>query len=331
MFEGIPFQTVKYIDNPQENVIQLSTDENYLIKDVPTMNVQFFTNCNFKLAGITRTTLQPASSFAEENLFYIQNASLLEAKSAYFTERSKLESYQLKYTYGGSGMLNYEGRTYILEPGIGYFIDCRKKHYYKTLQEPWRHLELHMTGSYINKLYEAFHTDGNVIFKPTSEIEFIHFVEEIFKVKSTIDPYREYRVSCMLNSLLLQLVTESISYKNEISRIPDQLQYLVHYLDNNYTKEMSLDGLAVFFNMSKGHLCRVFKKYIGMTVGDYVALLRINRAKYLLENTTLPANQIGKTVGYDEENYFYRVFRQKTGYSAKAWRNKKSSEEKQNE
>ncbi len=102
--------------------------------------------------------------------------------------------------------------------------------------------------------------------------------------------------------------------------MPDQLKYLIHYVNNNYTSELTLEYLAEFFGFSKYHLCRIFKKYTGYTINNYITLLRIERAKDLLKTTSLPANKICVMVGIEDTNYFYRLFKKHTGQSPNEFR-----------
>ncbi len=102
--------------------------------------------------------------------------------------------------------------------------------------------------------------------------------------------------------------------------MPDQLKYLVHYVNNNYTHELSLEFLSAFFGISKYHLCRSFKKYTGFTLNDYITQLRLEQAKELLRTTSLPANKICFMIGINDENYFYRLFKKHVGISPQKYR-----------
>lgn len=83
----------------------------------------------------------------------------------------------------------------------------------------------------------------------------------------------------------------------EETEIPQNIRFLIKYMENNYQSHMSLDYLAEFACINKYYLSREFKKYTGFSPNDYLISLRINAAKNLLLNTALPAAKIAHEVG----------------------------------
>ena len=69
------------------------------------------------------------------------------------------------------------------------------------------------------------------------------------------------------------------------------------------------------------HFSSEFKKYTGFSPNDYLITLRINRAKSMLKNTTLPAAKIAHEVGIHDLNNFTNLFKKKTGMTPILFRN----------
>jgi YesN/AraC family two-component response regulator len=65
----------------------------------------------------------------------------------------------------------------------------------------------------------------------------------------------------------------------------------------------------------------LFKKYTGSSPIEYVTKLRMDRAKHLLMNSTMPISCIAEEVGYADPLYFIRMFTRKTGVPPKKFRN----------
>lgn len=86
------------------------------------------------------------------------------------------------------------------------------------------------------------------------------------------------------------------------------IEPVLQYLDENYTANLSLNGLASLFFMSEGHLCRLFRKEMGMSVMTYLRKLRVSAAASELMRTDKPIREIAEQVGFDDPNYFCRVF-----------------------
>jgi len=64
----------------------------------------------------------------------------------------------------------------------------------------------------------------------------------------------------------------------------------------------------------------VFKKEVGVNFIDYLTKERIDNAKYLIRNTNKSVKQISRDVGYNDSNYFSRVFKKHSGYSPSAYK-----------
>ncbi|CUX23180.1 AraC-like ligand binding domain protein [Clostridium sp. C105KSO15] len=92
-----------------------------------------FRKGHFQINGVEH--YHPAflvSEDAKQNLIYPQGFLIMDARKDYYTDRSYLDSFELRYTLEGEGFLEYNGRKYTLRPGEGYWIDCKKPHYYGT-------------------------------------------------------------------------------------------------------------------------------------------------------------------------------------------------------
>ncbi|MBB6729480.1 helix-turn-helix domain-containing protein [Cohnella zeiphila] len=67
------------------------------------------------------------------------------------------------------------------------------------------------------------------------------------------------------------------------------------------------------FHFNPEYLSRCLKKHTGMTTTQYIHYLKMEEAKRLLASTDLSIPRVGETVGIPDDNYFIRLFREKTG------------------
>ena len=72
------------------------------------------------------------------------------------------------------------------------------------------------------------------------------------------------------------------------------------------------------------YVSRVFKKYIGVTMIEYLTQKRIDLAKVYLSTTKMNIAQIAEEVGYPYPYRFNQVFKQYTNDTPKAYRKKNS-------
>ena len=96
----------------------------------------------------------------------------------------------------------------------------------------------------------------------------------------------------------------------------------IEYLIGNYDRQIDKNELAALCFTHPSHLSRKFKQETNRTITDYQQMIRINKAKHLLKNETLPIEEIAWLVGYQDASYFSRVFKKETGYTPSQFKQK---------
>ena len=86
--------------------------------------------------------------------------------------------------------------------------------------------------------------------------------------------------------------------------------------------ELSLGEFAQSVNLSVWRLCHIFKSDVGMPPIRYLRLLRMERAKDLLESSFLSVKEIAFRVGLNDESHFVRDFKSTYGFSPALYRSK---------
>lgn len=85
------------------------------------------------------------------------------------------------------------------------------------------------------------------------------------------------------------------------------------YLQKHYLTVKGLDELTERFGLSKSHLCRIFKQHTGVTITHYINALRMQYAYKLIIETNIPIKDIYIMCGYENSQYFNRVFKKIRG------------------
>ncbi len=85
------------------------------------------------------------------------------------------------------------------------------------------------------------------------------------------------------------------------------------YVEENYSQKITLTEAADMANMSRSHFCRSFKELTGKTFIEYVNFIRLNRAELFLSNSNMSVTEIAMCVGFNDINYFSRLFKQYKG------------------
>ena len=93
------------------------------------------------------------------------------------------------------------------------------------------------------------------------------------------------------------------------------------YIENSYA-EAKLSDLALKCNLSAVALSKLIKKSTGETFKDLLQKKRLREAEKLIRNSDIPVTEIIYSVGYENTNFFYRLFRENYGCSPKEYRRK---------
>lgn len=92
------------------------------------------------------------------------------------------------------------------------------------------------------------------------------------------------------------------------------------YIQDRFQEKISLDEAAQAVNASTRHFCKVFKQATGLTFTDYLARVRVEKAKNLLQNPHLRVSEIAFETGFDSISQFNRSFKRIAGLAPTQYR-----------
>lgn len=112
----------------------------------------------------------------------------------------------------------------------------------------------------------------------------------------------------------------SDSKRTSHSRLIDNI---INYIEKNYMrKELTLQEIADFAQISRNHMANLIKQDLGMTLWNYIVDLRIKKAKELLLESSMKNYEVAASVGYEDYMYFSQLFKEHTGMSPAEYRKK---------
>ncbi|HBG38710.1 MAG TPA: hypothetical protein DDW58_05600 [Clostridiaceae bacterium] len=125
-----------------------------------------------------------------------------------------------------------------------------------------------------------------------------------------------------LNNAYRNLLKEHIKKGQNTGNI----SRIINYIKDNYSDpNLSLQRVADEFHVSPSYLSRIINQKIGISFIEYLTEIRLNKAIELLntDNDDVYIYEIAKSVGYNSQHYFSRIFKSKTGFSPLEYKNKK--------
>ncbi len=101
---------------------------------------------------------------------------------------------------------------------------------------------------------------------------------------------------------------------------PGRLRRVIEHMRAHMDERLSLAQLAALGGLSQSQFARAFREATGQPPHNYLIGLRIEKARELLEHTSLPIIEVGMQCGFELPNHFATMFRKTTGMSPRAWR-----------
>ncbi|SHO55871.1 helix-turn-helix domain-containing protein [Vibrio quintilis] len=150
-----------------------------------------------------------------------------------------------------------------------------------------------------------------------------HAVDHILEALNALagEPHK----SPMDEYLLLALMNYSKSMLSKLSpeyrkKSEDIYQGICIYIQENFHRPISRNSIAERFNISPNHLSRMFRQKGHMTLNDYMTWVRIERAKFMLRKYPFKLHEVAIRCGYQDVNYFFRIFKNRTGCTPSEYR-----------
>ena len=91
------------------------------------------------------------------------------------------------------------------------------------------------------------------------------------------------------------------------------IKYLREYVENNYTFDISMQEVAEDMGYSDAYFSKLFKQYFNQNFTAYLTEYRIKKAKELVTDTNNSIKDISRMVGYEDSNYFAKIFKRIVG------------------
>lgn len=232
-----------------------------------------------------------------------------------------LREYQVIYITSGSGWFNdkINGRTelkagdiFILFPGIWHSYQPNK-------ETGWKEYWVGFAGDHANRLFR------NKLFDPQKPIyhiglneEIIGDFEQIVQLCREQTPGFQIRLGALVLLLLAHIHATEIN--SHVSTTDNQLiqttrAIMQHHLDAGIETEQIAEEMGIEYT----YLLKIFRKYTGLTPYQYFLQLRIHRAKELLADPDLSIKEISSMMNFENQYYFSRLFKRKTGFSPSQW------------
>lgn len=235
-----------------------------------------------------------------------------------------------------SEMMNfYPGDVFVVRPGeIHWYTDCQKLWLFNVLLRPEllsAEQDLFREMKPLQQLFQCSSEEPSTKLHVPPEFFFpaVENLNRLLKEQATRAPgFRTALRNGVMDFLILLgrlplAVPEPKEKKH--AEYHNLILMTTAYMGLNLKEKFSLDELARRACMSKTHFCRRFKEETGASPWTYLTLLRLEKAKKLLEGSELSPGEIAGLCGFYDASYFSRQFRRYVKVTPLEYREKHSN------
>lgn len=138
-------------------------------------------------------------------------------------------------------------------------------------------------------------------------------LEELYVHRLPGNEVRHLRNQILFHQVLMNLL-ERMEARYAATEQPS-MERSITYMENHFSEKITTEGLSEIAGVSRSHYSILFKQLTGFPPNEYLSRLRVHRAKELLISGTASLREIALKVGYKDEFYLSRRFKQQTGES----------------
>lgn len=138
--------------------------------------------------------------------------------------------------------------------------------------------------------------------------------------------YREFRASAPGSPLVIEgLTLEMLGVlarrsSGRVETAPDWLKGVVERLREDYSRTVTVSEIASELDVSPVRLSRVFRRFLGESIGEYHRRNRIEEASRLLEREDLSLGEVALECGFADQSHLTRIFKRLTGETPGSYR-----------
>lgn len=265
--------------------------------------------------------LHTPSTFARQNLLYVQEIGYSESKQPHRCVRENINSFLFMLVLDGCGYVDVGEKLYEIGKGDCCFINCMDHfEHISSDADAWKIAWVHFNGEIALSYYELFLRNNSRNIFHVNDIEaWSIYIEKLLKEQKDKSLSSELISGELLLSLLNKMVTSVLNCKEKNKEIANKMRV---YINDNHNRQDIMEMLEKILEQDICVLNEVFIKYYGISIKDYIERRRFNMAKQLLRFTIKPMEEILIESGLNNYSDMQKQFIKEEGMTAEEYRQK---------
>lgn len=225
------------------------------------------------------------------------------------------EYFLIHYVIKGTGVFRCKGKEYNINKNEGFLICPNEVIYYEAdKNEPWEYVWLGFNGIRAFELLQniGLNQDSPVFNSKECEKIFTAVTQELEESQN-----KELYILSLLYAFFSMLSKKSYSSpKSYVSKASG-------YINANINNELKVGAIAKMLGLDRRYFCYVFRNEYNVSPQKYILNSRMECARSLLKNTSLSIADVARSVGYNDQLCFSKMFSKHFGSSPTAYRKAK--------
>ena len=216
-----------------------------------------------------------------------------------------------QFCLAGQGQLKWQNQSFSLLSGDLFLTEVPHNHLYYLPESSagWEFVYLTLAGSELRRIVSRLlELNQNPIFYLNCEQS-----QLLWNILYTIlvDGLEDaFFYSGKVYQLLLAILSQML---NHSQNLPLEIYQMQEYIYANFQRNIGIPDISCASGLSENYAIRLFKRHTGKTIHQFMEQIRLTQAQSFLRYSTHSIKEISDMVGFNDHNYFIRVFRRRFG------------------
>ncbi len=233
---------------------------------------------------------------------------------------------QFFYGTKGNGILKIYEKSVKLPAGCGFYIPPYVPHTYYPLEDEWDLRWVSCGGDGVKSVCDIVGIRPGVAYLVQDATVLDSLLNRMHTELVCDEEYGNYFASAYLNEFILSFArqcgtlpkgTGQETAENTFER---KMAIIKDYVEYHFMYAISMQDLCDLLQITPQHLCRIVKTCTGKRPTEYINMVRIENAKNMLIGTDFSVEKIAGASGFENTNYFCKIFKRQTGMTPKQYR-----------
>ena len=234
----------------------------------------------------------------------------------------KTEKVVLQYTLSGYGEFSQGGTSYRVGPQQAFLCSIPSESSYSLPQSSshWEFLFFSAVGDDAFRHWHNLIGQSGPVVSLQEKPRVVQLLSGLYSdiyhhrgLSTTAISARLYEITLELHHLALEPATREVDPLDALART-------LRMMEEEFAKDLSVDTLAGYANLSRFHFTRVFTKRTGMGPVEYLRKIRLEQSALLLQNSNKTVEEVALLTGFQSAQYFRQVFKEVVGMTPQEYR-----------